>query len=91
MRQVESPLQLSPRRSPLAGPAQGRTVVGERPGQLDRRGGRPENRDRLAEQLEASIAPLDQAEQNSALAVGPSSARTSAAPLVTLSADNPMR
>ena len=32
MRQVESPLQLSPRRGPLSGPAQGRTVVGERPG-----------------------------------------------------------
>src|SRR5207247_9562445 len=61
MRQVEPPLQLSPRRSPLAGPAQRRTVVGERPGQLDRRLGAPEYRDRLAEQVEAAVAALDQA------------------------------
>ena len=36
-------------------------------------------------------ASSQQAEQNAALAVGPSSARTSAATLATLSADNPMR
>jgi hypothetical protein len=36
-------------------------------------------------------ASSQQAEQNPALAVGPSSARTSAATLATLRADNPMR
>src|SRR5689334_13819133 len=61
MRQVESPLQLSPRRCPLAGPAQSRTMVGERPGQLDWRRGVLEYPDRLAEQGEAAVAARDQA------------------------------
>ena len=61
MRQVKPALQLSPRLRALAGPAQRRTVVGERAGQLDRRLRALEHRDRLAEQAETSFPARGQA------------------------------
>ena len=61
MSEVKPALELSPRPHALAGPAQGRTVVGERPGQLDLCLRALEYRDRLVKQAETAFTALGQA------------------------------